>query len=91
MTTNYTRMLDGQGRVIIPPHFREILNLHGGSQVELELEADGTIRIRPAELRCCLCGEPVEETRYTEISKEPNRKAVCIGCSKKIIREMTRR
>lgn len=55
MATNKTTRMDAQGRVIIPPHIRKDLNLTAGHPVSMSLER-GTIKIRPAEERCVICG-----------------------------------
>lgn len=64
MTTKTTRYVDAQGRVILPAHIRKALNLSEGHCLEIELEQDGTIRLRPTAERCCICGKPVTGQRY---------------------------
>ena len=81
MITKSTRRLDGQGRVILPAHIRKALNLTPESTVTIEMEADGSIRIRPTAERCCICGEGVAEKPYTQTIEIHNEtKYVCAYC-----------
>lgn len=59
MTNKTTRYVDAQGRIILPAHIRRALNLAEGHCIEIELEQDGSIRLRPTEERCCICGKPI--------------------------------
>lgn len=61
MTNKTTRYVDAQGRVILPAHIRKALNLSEGHCLEIELDQDGCIRLRPTEERCCVCGKPVTD------------------------------
>lgn len=60
MTTKAYRIIDAQGRIIIPNHIRQTLNLQTGNHVEVELLEDGAIRIKPADERCTVCGDNLE-------------------------------
>lgn len=81
-----TTRMDAQGRVILPPHIRKAMNLTPGSGVDVDLDADGTIRIRPAEERCVICGENPGDCIKIEVG--PHTKHVCRNCSKLIVSEM---
>ena len=78
MKAKTIRYLDAQGRVILPSHIRNSLNLKGGSAVEVAVEDDGTIRLSPTEERCAICGEPTETSG---IKVGPHTKCVCHNCS----------
>lgn len=79
MATAKTTRMDAQGRVILPPHIRKELNLNAGQLVTVSLDR-GTIKIRPAEERCALCGE-VTKDKYTI---GPKAELVCANCAKAI-------
>lgn len=57
MNTKSIRRLDAQGRVILPSHIRKAMNLTESSVVEITMNEDSSVTIRPAEKRCCVCGE----------------------------------
>ena len=84
MKAKTIRYLDAQGRVILPSHIRNALNLKGGSPVEVTVEESGTIRIRPALERCAICGEGVENGG---IKVGPYTKYVCCNCRRMIKEE----
>ena len=56
MSTKSNRYVDNQGRVVLPSHIREALNLGPGCEVSIDLVGDAAIRIRAKEDRCCVCG-----------------------------------
>lgn len=75
-----TTRMDAQGRVILPPHIRKAMNLKPGTGVDVDLAEDGTIRIRPAEERCVICGEnPGRDTHKVKVG--PHTKHVCSNCA----------
>lgn len=45
------RKIDPKGRVILPSKIRKALNLQPGKIVEIEVQEDGTIKVRPVEVR----------------------------------------
>ena len=83
MATTKTTRMDAQGRVILPPHIRKAMNLKPRSYVDVDLAEDGTIRIRPAEERCVICGENPGD--LIEITVGTNTKHVCPNCSGLIV------
>ena len=75
------RRLDGQGRVILPAHIRNALNLTADSSVSIEMEDDGSIRIRPSEERCCVCGQGIIGIPHNQkITVRGEVKYVCRDC-----------
>lgn len=90
MATKSTRILDPQGRILIPNHIREVLNLKAGNHVEVALEDDYTIRIRVTEARCTICGESVEDKRSVAITAGQGQKHICCHCALKIVKVMER-
>ena len=82
MKAKNTRYLDAQGRIILPNHIRKALNLKAGSDVNVDMEEDGTIRIRAAEERCEICGE--NPGNCVKITVGPYSKYVCQNCAKLI-------
>lgn len=84
MATKSTRILDPQGRINLPSHIREALNLAPGNRVEMRLEDDGTIRLSVKKDRCALCGESVEGKHHTKLGS----KFVCYKCAQNLAREM---
>lgn len=88
MTTKSNRIVDPQGRIIIPNHLRKALNLNPGNVCEVRLEDDGTIRIRPVTERCAVCGGSVEEGPVAELGTGANRKLICYKCAQKIAQKM---
>lgn len=80
-----TRRLDGQGRVIIPAHIREQMDLHTNSLVELVIKEDGSVLIRPTDETCCLCGASVEGKHHVALTAE---KHICSDCATKIAKAM---
>lgn len=88
MDTKSTRYLDAQGRIILPNHIRKALNLVPGSAVEVEMEDSITIRIRPEEARCELCGGKItKDNTAVTISVWSGKKHICRECDTKIYRE----
>jgi AbrB family looped-hinge helix DNA binding protein len=88
METKSTRYLDAQGRIILPNHIRKALNLVPGSAVEVEMEDSITIRIRPAEDRCELCGAKItKDNTAVTISVWSGKKHIGRECDTKIYRE----
>lgn len=83
MAVEGIRYMDQQGRVIIPPHIREALNLGPGKVVKIDLAEDGTITIRPTEERCAICGEAVEG-HHLKMGK----KLICSDCAHRIAKVM---
>lgn len=90
MSTKSTRLVDNQGRVIIPNHIRKALNLTPGNLVEVELDDDNNIRIRATQERCAVCGKSVEGKHRAEItaSKKSDKKFICYECSQKILKNV---
>lgn len=86
MATKFTRYVDPQGRILIPSHIRDALNLNTGNNVELSLEDDGTLRIRAQEPRCSICGESVEDKRSAAITAGQSRKYICCNCALALVR-----
>lgn len=88
MTKAY-RYVDDQGRVVLPAHIREALNLSKGSVVEVSHE-NGTqeVRIRPSHERCAVCGLPIEEKPSAQIKTGTGNKLVCYKCAQAIARDM---
>ena len=81
MNTKSIRRLDGQGRVILPAHIRKALNLTADSAVTIEMDADGSIRIRPAGRRCLFCGEDLIGHSHVTMTSD---KYVCKRCADRI-------
>lgn len=89
MANKSTRLIDPQGRVILPSHIRHALNLQAGNVVEVDMDDDGTIRLRAIQERCCICGEGVDGDRPTiNLTTGPNRKIMCYNCAKLVASEM---
>lgn len=80
-----TRLLDAQGRVILPNHIRKELGLEGGSAVDVRLEDNGTITIQPAENRCVICGEKGDGSKVFEVKIGSCTKHICLDCAKAIV------
>ena len=88
MAAKSTRYLDPQGRVILPSYIRKALNLAPGSGVEIDMEDAVTIRIRPADERCELCGAKItEDNPAVTITVWSGKKLICRGCDNLIYRE----
>lgn len=85
MAKDSLRYVDHQGRIVLPSHIRNTLTLAPGSLVEVTLDDDGTIRIRPTKERCCICGEPVDGKNRAEINAGLEKKLVCFKCSQAIV------
>ncbi len=90
MTTKATRLVDDQGRVLIPPHIRKSLNLAPGNTVEIDMDPGGTIKIRPVGERCCICGESVDGKHRAEIKAGPVKKHICYNCSQQILKNIVK-
>lgn len=87
MANKPTRIIDQQGRIMIPHYIREALNLAPGNHVDIQLE-DGSIRIRPDEIRCVICGKSVENQERAELDKGAGRKYVCGECTAALCRDI---
>lgn len=82
MNTKSVRRLDAQGMVILPCHIRKALNLTESSAVEITLNEDSSVTIRPAVKRCCVCEEPVKAGLYETIEAPFGReKYLCAFCA----------
>ena len=88
MANKPTRIIDKWGRVMIPNHIREALDLAPGNRVDIRLHPDGTIHIRVEEARCAICGKAVEGKEHAELDKGSGRKHVCGDCIALLAREM---
>lgn len=85
MNAKSVRRLDAQGRVILPSHIRKALNLKESSAVEITMNEDSSVTIRPAEKRCCICGRPVDHFRHKVITGKTGTKYVCAVCANSIM------
>ena len=83
--TKTQRYIDPQGRIVIPNHIRNALNLNGNNRVEVALEEDGTIRIKAAKERCAICGGALDNGPCAELTEK---KKVCYECAQKVARAM---
>lgn len=90
MAVKSYRLVDDQGRVIIPSHIRKDLNLAPGVRVEFDADEDGTIRMRAVAARCEICGESVEDKHHAEIKAGAEKKRICYECSQKILRHIVK-
>lgn len=90
MTAKSTRYMDNLGRINLPSHIRKALNLGVGQVVEVTLEDDGSIRIRPTKERCCICGDAVGENGkpHITLAAGPEPKFVCYDCAQETARAM---
>lgn len=88
MATRSTRYVDHQGRVILPAHIRKALNLGKGYTLEVSLDDDGSIRMKPVSERCCVCGDAVADKHHTQVKTENGDKFVCYECAQNIARAM---
>lgn len=84
MRAKTTRYIDKQGRIILPAHIRNALNLTSGRVVEIAMEEDGTVRIIPTQERCAFCGEGLEDVPHITITVGPSTKHICSNCEKQI-------
>lgn len=84
MNTKSVRRLDAQGRVILPSHIRKAMDLGESSAVEITMNDDGSVTIRPAVKRCCVCGEGVEKKPHATIRTPNGEKYVCKACAEVI-------
>lgn len=82
-----TRYLDQQGRIILPNHIRKALNLTAGKVVEIDMDTDGTVRIRATKERCALCGEGIEGVPHMTITVGTGTKHICAACAEQIKKE----
>lgn len=90
MSTKSNRYVDNQGRVVLPSHIREALNLGPGCEVSIDLVGDAAIRIRAKEDRCCVCGTSPDGAPCAEIEAN-GKKRICYKCAQAIARDMIRR
>lgn len=75
------RRIDDQGRIIIPNHIRKDLNLVPGTLVEVGMDEDKTITVRPTADNCCICGKSLEGKDYLNVTKT---KKMCVDCAKAV-------
>ena len=88
MAIKSTRYIDPQGRIVLPNHIRKALNLGTGNVVQVELEDDGTIRIRAEKSRCSVCGHSVEDKVHAKIKVTNGMKHICYKCAHDIAQAM---
>lgn len=80
MAIKSQRYVDNQGRVVLPSHIREALNMVSGSEVSIDLVGDAEIRIRPKKNRCSVCGDSIESRDHVTIEAN-GEKHVCYKCN----------
>ena len=80
MNVKSTRRMDGQGRVVLPAHIRNALNLTEESTVTVDLTTDGSILIKPTERRCCVCEETITGQPHVTIATRKGEKFICTRC-----------
>lgn len=78
MSKKLERLMDGQGRVLLPSHIRKYLDLREGSVLEIDLTDDGIITITPGETRCSICGKSLDGKPRIELK---NKKLICADCA----------
>ena len=81
MAVKTQRYLDAQGRIILPNHIRKALNLNAGSVVEVDMDTNGTIRIKPSSERCTICGEGLDDVPHATIKIGSTQKHICENCA----------
>lgn len=86
MAITKTTRMDGQGRIVLPVHIREELNLNPGQEVTVYLE-EGTIKIQPAEKRCVFCGNSVNEDQHIPLGDKYVCRNCCLDLSRILIRK----
>ena len=72
-TTGIRRKVDDLGRVVIPASMRRSLGIGVGDEVEITIEDDRLILVRPSE-QCVFCGSTHELGEFRE-------KVVCWSCT----------
>lgn len=82
------RALDNQGRVIIPMPLRRSLNWEPGRAVELVQEDDNTLRIRPAQETCAVCGNTISPGNFANITEEQK---LCLNCCEAAVKAFERK
>lgn len=80
MSTKSRRYVDNQGRVVLPSHIREAMNMVSGSEVSIDLVGETEIRIRPKRERCSVCGESIEGKEYVDVEAN-GVKHICHKCT----------
>ena len=85
MATKAIRLMDPQGRIFLPSQIRKELKLDAGTAVEVTIEDDNTIRIKPAQKRCAICESLIESVGGVTIAEG---KHICTKCARKIIKAM---
>ena len=88
MATKSLRYVDDQGRIILPSHIRKALNIGKGHTVTLDLDDDGSVRIRAVKERCCICGKGVQNKHCSEVTVGSDKKFVCFDCAQAVSRAM---
>lgn len=88
MATKSTRFVDKQGRIILPAHIRNALNIGEGHTVTIRLDDDGTIRINAVPERCFACGDAVDQKHFTEFETSNGKRLVCYECAQAIAKAM---
>lgn len=79
------RRIDDQGRIIIPNHIRKELNLVSGTLVEVGMDEDKNIVVKPTSDNCCICGKSLEGKDTIKITKT---KTMCYECAESIAKVM---
>ena len=75
-----TTRMDAQGRVLIPAHIRNELNLAAEQAFTVCIE-NGAVQIRPEEARCIVCGESVSGRLHSEVTIGDSKKHFCRDCA----------
>lgn len=70
------RKMDNLGRVVIPREIRQVLELQGGDDVEMQLE-NGALVLRKFDHSCVFCGGGPDLVTYKG-------KNICGDCLRKI-------
>ena len=72
-TTGIRRKVDDLGRVVIPASMRRSLGIGVGDEVEITIEDDRLVLVKPSE-RCTFCGSEHELGEFRD-------KVVCWSCT----------
>lgn len=72
------KKINKNGSVTIPRNIRAAVGLFSGNGVEINVNSDGSLTIKPSALCCRFCGSLREILTVENI-------VICVDCAKKIL------
>lgn len=77
--------IDRFGRIVIPAHIRKQMNVGVGKVINMTVDKNGTLIIKPIPARCYTCGGDLGRRPHATLSPSTGEKFICHDCATKIV------